>query len=89
MDELYEQYADLFSKSDLYEYLNIYSFVSLDEVYIAICNYMDAKMEGLDRKGTLDAKDFANEYMLDTYAEPYETEIENKSDFYAENFYIN
>jgi len=89
MEKLLKKYEDLFEKSDLWEFLNIYSFVDLDEVYLAVCEFMDAKMEGLDRQGTADAYELAIDYMLENYSERYETEIENLSDFYAENFYIN
>lgn len=89
MNELYKKYKDLFTKSDLYEFLNIYTFVNLDEVYLAVCEFIDSKMEGIDRQGTADASDFAREYLLENYAERYETELENLADFYAEDFYIN
>lgn len=88
MEKIYKRYADFFNKSDLWEFLNIYSFIDLDEVYIAVCNFMDEKMEGLDRQGTCDALDFAKDYMIENYADRYETAIENYADFYAENFYI-
>lgn len=89
MNELYKKYEDLFNKSDLYEFLNIYSFVDLDEVYLAVCEFLDSKMEGIDRQGTADALDFAKEYLLENYSERYEAELDNFSDFYAEDFYIN
>lgn len=86
MEKLYKQYADLFNKSDLYEYLNIYSFVDLAEIYLAVCDFLDAKMEGIDWQWCSDAQEFAKDYYFDVYADVYDEQIENYADFYAEAF---
>lgn len=93
IEQLYKYYTEYFTKADLYEFLDTYNFVDNSEIYLAVCEFMESKIEGLDWWGLADATSFADDYIKsrlirDTkwIIEEYENRIEQFADYMAETY---